>query len=406
MIITAVDAFPLAMPTITDAVDGTQDTFLVRIRTSTGVTGWGESDASPLVSLSAYYCPMSHGNIINIRESLIGERLESPDDIRRLHEKARRQGLDIEQIDHAYSAADIALWDALGKQQREPVYRLLGQAAAYPKLPYASVLFGETPDETKGIAQRLRLQGYRAAKFGWGPMGKHGAEFDCRLVAAARDGMGPDAEVMIDAGVAWGTDHETAYERACAFAEFRPTWLEEPLSPDAIGAYAQLARRNPPVPIAAGEGANRFRTAQDIIENGGVAFIQIDAGRIGGITPARDVVALAKEREAIYVNHTFKSHLSLAAAFHAFAGEADFRYLEYPAAASDLAQRLVCDPLVRGADGLVRLHSGPGLGVDIDLDVVRRYFQPTKIVMGGTTLVDVTLCDLDEESGCHEPPGG
>jgi len=395
IIITAVDAFPLAMPRITDAADGTQDTFLVRIRTNTGVTGWGESDASPLVSLAAYYCPMSHGNIINIRESLLGERLESPDDIRCLHAKVRRQGLDIEQIDHAYSAADIALWDALGKQLGEPVYRLLGNAVAYPKLPYASVLFGDTPDETKRIAEELSLQGYRAAKFGWGPMGKFGADFDRDLVAAARKGMGPAGEVMVDAGVAWGTDYETAYERACAFAEFEPTWLEEPLAPDAIDAYAELTKRKPPVPIAAGEGGNRFRTAQDILENGGVNFIQIDVGRIGGITPARDVVALAKDRGAVYVNHTFKSHLSLAASFHVFAGEADFRYLEYPAAASDLARRLVSNPLVPGAGGLVRLHGGPGLGVDVDLGVVRQYLQPTKIVMAGKTLVDVRVEDTE-----------
>jgi len=135
MLITDVDAFVLAMPHVTDAADGTQDTFLVRIRTNTGVTGWGESDASPLVSLAAYYCPMSHGNIINIRESLLGERVDTPEDVRRLHQKVRRQGLDIEQIDHAYSAADIALWDALGKQLDEPVYHLLGSPIAYPKLP-------------------------------------------------------------------------------------------------------------------------------------------------------------------------------------------------------------------------------------------------------------------------------
>jgi len=381
------------MPEIADVADGTQDTFLVRIRTNTGVIGWGESDASPLVSLAAYCCPMSHSNIINIRESLLGERLDSPDDILRLHAKVRRNGLDIEQIDHAYSAADIALWDALGKQLDQPVYYLLGSALAYPKLPYASVLFGDTPKKTLGIARKLRAQGYRAAKFGWGPMGRFGEQFDKDLVAAAREGMGPDAEIMIDAGVAWGTDHETAYARACAFAEFRPTWLEEPLAPDAINEYAKLMRRKPPVPIAAGEGANRLRVAEDILCNGGVDFIQIDVGRIGGITPAREVVRLAKERNATYVNHTFKSHLSLAASFHVFAGEVDFRYLEYPAAAADLARRLVSNPLTPGMDGLVRLYSGPGLGVEVNLNTVRRYLQPVRIEMGGKVLAEITEID-------------
>ena len=87
MKIVAVDPFYLRMPGVTDAADGTQDSFLVRVRTDNGLEGWGESDASPLVSLAVYCCPMSHGNIISIGDSLAGETLESVDDIRRLHAK-------------------------------------------------------------------------------------------------------------------------------------------------------------------------------------------------------------------------------------------------------------------------------------------------------------------------------
>lgn len=87
MKIEAIDLFYAALPEITEAADGTQDTFLVRVRTDDGFEGWGESDASPLVSISAYVCPMSHGSIINLRESLLGETLETADDVRRLHFK-------------------------------------------------------------------------------------------------------------------------------------------------------------------------------------------------------------------------------------------------------------------------------------------------------------------------------
>ena len=177
MQITAVDPFYLRMPDITTAADGTQDTLLVRIQTDTGLEGWGECDASPLVSLAVYCCPMSHGNIINIRTSLIGETLDGPDDVLRLSEKTLRHGLDIQQIQHAYSGAEIALWDVIGQQLNQPVYRLLAEMSgtsdtAHPKLPYASVLFGDTPEATYRIATRLREQGYRAAKFGWGTDGK------------------------------------------------------------------------------------------------------------------------------------------------------------------------------------------------------------------------------------------
>ena len=387
MKITAVDPFYLRMPNITTAADGTQDTLLVRVRTDIGLEGWGECDASPLVSLAVYCCPMSHGNIINIRTSLIGETLESPDDVLRLSEKVLRNGLDIQQIEHAYSGAEIALWDVIGQKSEKPVYRLLAELSrtsetAHPKLPYASVLFGDTPEATYQIAVGLRERGYRAAKFGWGPMGKFGEANDIALVQAAREGMGTDSQIMIDAGVVWGTDHETAYQRAEAFAQFSPTWLEEPLAPDAIDAYEALTRRNPTVPIAAGEGSNTYRMAEDIIVHGGIQFVQIDAGRIGGIMPSFQVRQLAEEHGTQYVNHTFKSHLSLAAAIHVFATNPDFNLLEYPAAGSELSQRLVAEPFHVESDGMVRVKELPGLGVKVNTEAIRPYLAPVQIEVG------------------------
>ena len=383
MKIIAVDPFYLKMPQITEAADGTQDTLLVRIQTDEGITGWGECDASPLVSLAAYCCPMSHGNIINIRESLIGETLDNPDDIVRLHEKVLRNGLDIQQIHHAYSGADIALWDIVGQKLGEPIYRLLEpQSQSHSKLPYASVLFGDTPEETYQIATQLREQGYRAAKFGWGPMGQFGEENDVALVRAAREGMGEDAQIMIDAGVVWGEDYETAYARAKQFAQFSPTWLEEPLAPDAIEAYMGLSKQNPPVPIAAGEGSGTYRLAEDLILHGGIQFVQIDVGRIGGITAAFRVRQLAEGHGIQYVNHTFKSHLSLAASLHVFATNESFDLLEYPAEGSKLAQRLTVERLEVGSDGKVALTGKPGLGVHVDTEAMDAYLTPVQIQVG------------------------
>jgi len=391
MKIIAVDPFYLRMPEITDAADGTQDTLLVRVRTDAGIEGWGECDASPLVSIAAYCCPMSHGNIINIRTSLIGETLKSPEDVLRLSGKVLRNGLDIQQIQHAYSGAEIALWDIIGKRFDKPLYLLLAEISgtsniAHPKLPYASVLFGDTPEDTYQIAVGLREQGYSAAKFGWGPMGKFGKENDIALVRAAREGMGADAQIMIDAGVVWGTDYETAYQRAEAFAEFSPTWLEEPLAPDAIDAYGRLTQKKPRVPIAAGEGSNTYRMAEDLIVHGGVQFVQIDTGRIGGIMPSFQVRQLAEQRGVQYVNHTFKSHLSLAAALHVFATNPDFNLLEYPAAGSELSQQLVKTPFQIDSDGMVRVKELPGLGVQMDTDAIRPYLVPVNIHVGTETI--------------------
>ena len=387
MKIVAVDPFYLRMPDITTAADGTQDTLLVRIRTDTGIEGWGECDASPLVSIAVYCCPMSHSNIINIRTSLIGETFDGPDDVFRLSKKVLRNGLDIQQIQHAYSGAEIALWDIIGKKLDKPVYHLLAEMSGtsdtpHPKLPYASVLFGDTPEDTYRIAVGLCEQGYRAAKFGWGPMGKFGEENDIALVRAAREGMGTGAQIMIDAGVIWGTDYETAYQRAEAFAEFSPTWLEEPLAPDAIDAYGSLTKKNPSVPIAAGEGSNTYRMAEDLIVNGGVQFVQIDTGRIGGIMPSFQVRQLAEQQGVQYVNHTFKSHLSLAAALQVFATNPNFNLLEYPAAGSKLSKRIVKNPFQIDSDEMVRVKEVPGLGVEIDIAAIRPYLTPVRVEVG------------------------
>ena len=389
MKIIAVDPFYLKMPQITDTADGTQDTLVVRIQTDEGITGWGECDASPLVSLATYCCPMSHGNIINIRESLVGETLDNPNDVVRLHQKALRNGLDIQQIHHAYSGADIALWDIVGQRLGEPIYRLLEpQSQSHSKLPYASVLFGDTPEETYQIATQLREQGYRAAKFGWGPMGKFGEENDVALVRAAREGMGENAQIMIDAGVVWGEDYDTAYARAKQFAQFSPTWLEEPLAPDAIEAYMELSKRNPPVPIAAGEGSGTYRMAEDLILHGGIQFVQIDVGRIGGITAAFRVRQLAEQHRIQYVNHTFKSHLSLAASLHVFVTNESFDLLEYPAEGSELAQRLTVERLKVRSNGKVELTGKPGLGVSVDTDAMGAYLAPVGIQVGNEVVFE------------------
>jgi len=388
MKIAAVDPFYLKMPQVTSAADGTQDTFAVRVRTDSGLEGWGESDASPLVSLASYCCPMSHGAIINIRESLLGETLDGVEDIHRLHAKVTRNGMDIQQIHHAYSAADIALWDVVGIHLAQPVYRLLDgpQATAYPKTPYASVLFGDTPEATRRHAQELREAGYKAAKFGWGPLGRCGRENDIALVRAAREGLGEENLVLVDAGVVWGADDETAFQRAQDFAPFKIGWLEEPLHSEAIESYRRLTSRRPPVPIAAGEGSGRFHDAEDFLLNAGLDFIQIDVGRVGGITVAHRIRKLAEARGVTYVNHTFKSHLSVAASIHVFATVERFRLLEYPAAGAPLSRELVSDPLDRGPDGLVRAPERPGLGVTVSREAVRKYLHAVRIELAARTI--------------------
>jgi L-alanine-DL-glutamate epimerase-like enolase superfamily enzyme len=285
------------------------------------------------------------------------------------------------------------MWDVLGKHLGEPVWKLIGHDASYKKLPYASVLFGDDPAETRAIADSIVEHDFRAAKFGWGPMGRGSLEDDVALVQAARDGLGPDAKLMVDAGVIWGDNVDAAYERAVAFADLGVTWLEEPLRTEEVGAYKALSDRvranGVQIGIAGGEGADFYRAADDMMTNAGLDFVQIDVGRIGGITEAKRVADRAHELGIQYVNHTFKSHLSVAASIHVFAGHENFDLIEYPAGDSPLILGLTTPTgIFRDENGLVQASNEPALGVNVNLDTLRQYQRQVKIEVDGKVLFE------------------
>jgi L-alanine-DL-glutamate epimerase-like enolase superfamily enzyme len=385
MKIESVDFFYLAMPVIKDIGDGSQDALLVRV-CSGGLVGWGECEASPLVSIANWCCPMSHSACRPVRDAVLGQTLDRPEDILRINQSARAIGLDVAQTDHTLSGIDIALWDLLGKARQQPVYKLLGYPRAYPKTPYASQLFGDTPQQTLEKAKQSRAGGYRAVKFGWGPYGRGTVETDRDHVMAAREGLGSDATLLIDAGTVWYDDVERASLRLAALEDARATWLEEPFVGGALEAYRSLASRCRTVKLAGGEGARNFFEARHLIDHGGVAFIQIDTGRIGGITSAKQVADYACARGVTYVNHTFTTHLALSASLQPFAGLADHAICEYPVEATELARTLSQTTLERNAEGQVELPDAPGLGVEPDLATVRRYLVDVNIVVAGKTL--------------------
>src|SRR5690348_5590013 len=171
MKVESVDFFYLSLPVVRDIGDGSQDALLVRVR-SGDLTGWGECEASPLVSIAAWNCPMSHSACKPLSASVLGQTLESPKDIQRINGQVRANSFDLLQTDHTLSGIDVALWDLLGKKLGQPVYRLLGYERACPKVAYASQLFGDDPDLTLQKARQVAQAGFRAAKFGWGPYGR------------------------------------------------------------------------------------------------------------------------------------------------------------------------------------------------------------------------------------------
>jgi L-alanine-DL-glutamate epimerase-like enolase superfamily enzyme len=203
---------------------------------------------------------------------------------------------------------------------------------------------------------------------------------------AAREGLGEDATLLIDAGTVWYDDVERAAPRLAALEEARATWLEEPFIGGALDAYSSLASQCRTVKLAGGEGAHNFFQARHLIDHGRVAFIQIDTGRIGGITDAKQVADYASARGVTYVNHTFTTHLALSASLQPFAGLADHKICEYPVEASDLATTLTKTKLERNRDGLVEVPEMPGLGVEPDPETIQKYLVDVKIAVAGKTL--------------------
>ncbi len=385
MKIEAVDFFYLSMPVVTTAADGSQDALLVRVAAG-GDIGWGECEAAPLPSIAAFVCPMSHGACRPVSASVIGAALDGPDSIAAIAARVDHDSMDLLQAAHTLSGIEMALWDLLGKKRELPVWKMLGHARAEPKIPYASLLFGGTADETLARAKKALANGFEAVKFGWGPIGTKDAAFDADHFAAAREGIGPDGHLMIDVGQIFGENVEAAAERLPALERAHAYWLEEPFSGHAFEAYAALADQSPKVGIAGGEAAHNVAMARHLMDFGKVRFVQIDCGRIGGIGPAFEVAQLAQSRGVTYVNHTFTTHLALSASLQPFAGIADDRICEYPADPSALAMAVATNPIKRNAIGEIFAPDAPGLGIEVDTEALKSYLVDTEIRIGGRVI--------------------
>ena len=385
MKIEAVDFFYLSMPVVTDAGDGSQDALLVRVSAG-GLQGWGECEASPLTSIAAYVCPMSHGACKPLRDVVLGKPLDGPGDIAALAAAVELECMDLLQAAHTFSGIEMALWDLLGRKRNVPVYTLLGYSKAYPKLPYASQLFGDTAHDTLAGCRAARDGSFRAVKCGWGPFGRGSLLDDRDHLQAAREGLGREGTLLIDAGQIFREDVEAAAARIAMLDEVGATWFEEPFLSGAYEAYGALAARGGKVRIAGGEASHNFHMARQLVDYGKVSFIQIDCGRIGGLAPAKRVADYAAARGVTYVNHTFTSHLALCASLQPFAGLKDHVICEYPFAPKSVAWDMSETHLTPDANGEVNLPSTPGLGITMSRDGIRKCIVDVEISAKGKLL--------------------
>jgi len=346
---------------------GTQDTLIIRIRTDEGLEGIGESDASPEVLKAIVDAPYSHNIACGLRELLVGE---NPLDTDRLWAKMYRRTMYFGRRAvgiAAMAGVDLALWDIKGKTFQQPIWRLLGGRYHNSVPAYASILFGKDGSETQEIAQRWREAGYRAIKFGWEPMGESEA-LDIELVQAARQGIGEENTLLIDAGCVW--DARTALRRAETFHDYGIGWLEEPLEQDDLDGYVWLRDRSP-VPIAAGEGECGRAAFRPWIDRHALDIYQVDLAR-NGFTESNYVRQRVEEIGARLCNHCYKTPISVAACLHWISTCKSAFLFEDCVEDSPLRHELTAETL-QGKDGLIAVPDGNGLGITLNEEFVKSH---------------------------------
>ena len=208
----------------------------------------------------------------------------------------------------AISALDIALWDLLGKSAKQPVFRLLGGRTKAAIPVYASRLYSVDLNDLAAEAKRYKDEGFRAMKlrFGWGPAdGAASMQRNLELVRTVRDSIGNDVDLMADAYMGWTLDY--AKRMLPLLEPFHLRWLEEPVIPDDIHGYAEL-KSYARIPIAGGEHEFTLYGFRDLLEANALDYIQFDTNRVGGITQARKIAALAEAHSVPVIPHAGQMH--------------------------------------------------------------------------------------------------
>ena len=365
-----IELFYLSMPEILDEADGSQDALIVKVEGG-GMVGWGECEASPLTSIANFICPKSHSAAKPIRDSVLNANLNNLSDVKKIIHDVKQNSLMIAQTPHTFSGIEVAILDLLSKKNECPIFEMIGYKKSNPKIAYASVLFGSTPDETLKIATEMKSKNFKAVKFGWQNFGIE-LNNDKDHLIAAREGLGKDLMLMIDVGAIWGNNIDKALSRINILKEAKVTWLEEPFYSDAFQEYAELARISS-LPLAGGESCHSVESAKNMIKFGKVKFIQIDAGIAGGILAGQEIANFAEDNEVQYVNHTFTSHLQLSASIQSYAGLIKSNLAEYPMQLKPLAWDITQNHIVVNDNGYINLPSEIGHGMIINEDALSKY---------------------------------
>jgi len=337
---------------------------LIIVETDGGVSGIGSVFANAgLVSAA-----------LKVLEPLYqGERADEPERVsEKLHQHTFWMGRG-GSITHTISGIDIALWDILGKITNQPVGRLLGGRYKERVRPYASLLMDQ-PEPLREHLLSIKTQGFRAFKMGWGPFGRVSNALDEAIVKAAREAVGDDARLMVDAGGSdayWPNGYKWALRTADMLAAYNVDWFEEPLKPDALDDFVAL-RRNAPLPISGGEVLTRRQSFQPWLQAGAFDIVQPDVTKVGGISEERRIGWMAQEHGIRFIPHGWNTAVGLAADLHLASAFPDTDLVEYITGSSYIDE-LTLEGFHLDADGMLAIPDSPGLGVTLNPDAVEKY---------------------------------
>lgn len=337
---------------------------LIAVSTDDGLTGLGSAFTNDTLVKSALEV---------MKDLYLGENALEPERVsEKLHQHTFWLGRG-GSLTHTISGIDIALWDILGKATGQPVGRLLGGRYRERVKPYASLLMRE-PQEMAEVLSAVKAQGFRAFKIGWGPFGRVNATIDEAIVRSAREAIGPDSLLMVDAGGSdafWNNGYKWALRTAEMLANYDVAWFEEPLAPDAIEDYIHL-RRQSLVPISGGEVLTRRQSFYPWLSRGAVDIVQPDVTKVGGISEERRIGWMAQENGVRFIPHGWNTAIGLAADLQLSSAFADTDLVEY-LTGSPYVDEIGTSKWLLDKDGMLAIPDRPGLGIELDPDALTRY---------------------------------
>jgi L-alanine-DL-glutamate epimerase-like enolase superfamily enzyme len=346
---------------------------LVRVETDDGLVGWGEAiTGAQETSLAVAF-------VVERRLAPLVVA-HDPRDVTGVWSRLRdatywdgNGGL----VTFGISAIDMALWDIAGKAAGLPLYRLLG-GKRRDRLPAcASTIFAT--DDLDRVGREFRsfvAEGYRYVKGGWGhdlSIAFGSDERRDRAVArAVRDAIGPDLHMIVDVAALMGWDASHAIRMCRAIDdEVGLFWFEDPLVEHDLDGYRRL-HAAVDTRICTGEKGWHAAHYRSLIESGAIDVIMIDPGRAEGVTGAWRVIEMAAAAGRAWNAHSWSSALNTAASLHLAVAASNTLLFELKPVPSPMQHELVTNPIGQ-VEGWVSPPEGPGLGVDVDEAVVRRY---------------------------------